>query len=335
MGKSWYEDDYDKGRKTSIAKEVALADLKALTKAITTGEPESQKQPRQDALTALEKLKEDEKALLNARQRGLILTGLKLVETDACPLCDKPWDAEELRAHLNEKLLSAQAMSKLMETLSGNLNAIRAEIEARIAAIMKAASYAEKLEPKVSRTNLGAALETLHALIDALKTFGADPSNIDDALTVVKTDWWVPKAEVNLSVEHVQKGLEMLPDHSEQDKAISFLTELQVRYCQLLKETKRARAKASRNEIAQKIRSHYDTVSNAVLEGIYDAVAKEFTDFYKAMNDDEGKFVGVLKSERAKLSFDVDFYGRGTFPPGAFHTVKAIRTVWGFAFTSP
>ena len=314
------EDNNDKDKKPGIAKEIALADVKALTEATAAGEPESHKQPRQDALAALLKLQEDDKALLHARQHGLISTGLELVETDACPLCDKPWEAEELRAHLKEKLLSAQAMGELLETLSCNLDAIRAEIAGRIAAIKKVADYADKLEPKVARADLDAAVDTLQALIDALKAFSNDPSKINDALSVVKTDWWVATAEGNLRVGDVQKGLEALPDLSAHDNAISFLTELQVRYGQLLRATKQAKTKAARNKIAQKVRANYDTVSNTVLEGIYDTVAKEFTDFYKAINDDEGKFVSELKAEPAKLSFNVDFYGRGTFPPGAYHS---------------
>lgn len=318
--KDGLEEDDDKDKKTVIAKEVALADLKALTEAIAAGEPESQKQPRQDALEALEKLKEDEKALLHARQHGLISVGLELVESDACPLCDKPWDVEELRAHLKEKLLSAEEIGKLLETISGSIGAISTEIAGRIAAMKRAADYAEKLEPKVARADLDNPVEELQAHIGALKAFCDDPAMIDDALTVVRADWWISKTEANLRVEDVLKRLEALPDHSAHDKAISFLTELQVRYSQLLRATKQAKAKAARNKIAQKVRAHYDTVSNTVLDGIYDAVAKEFTDFYKAINDDEGKFVGELKAEPAKLSFNVDFYGRGTFPPGAYHS---------------
>ncbi|MCY0150217.1 AAA family ATPase [Hoeflea sp. G2-23] len=314
------DDDDDKYKKPGIAKVVALADLKALTEALAAGEPESHKQPQQDALAALKKLKEDEKALLHARQHGLISIGLELVEADACPLCDEPWDAEELRAHLTEKLLSAEAMGELLETLFGNLDAISAEIEGRIAAIKKAAEYADKLEPKVVRADLDAAVETLQALVEALKAFSDDPAKIDDVLSVIKTDWWASKTEENLRIEEVQKGLAALPEHSAHNKAISFLSELQVRYDQLLRATKQAKAKAARNKVAQKVRSHYDTASNAVLEGIYDVVAKEFTDFYKAINDDEGKFVSELKAEPAKLSFNVDFYGRGTFPPGAYHS---------------
>ena len=314
------EDDDVNDKKTGIAKEVALGDLQALTEAISAGEPECQKQPRQDALAALEKLKEDEKALRHARQHGLISAGLELVESDACPLCDKPWDAEELRAHLKEKLLSADEMGKLLETLSDNLGAISAEIAGRIEAVKKAADYADKLEPKVARADLDAVVEELQAHIEALKVFSDDPAEIDEALSVVSADWWIPEADANLRVEDVQKRLEALPDHSAHDRAISFLTELQVRYGQLLRATKQAKVKAARNKIAQKVRTHYDTGSNAVLEGIYDAVAKEFTDFYKAINDDEAKFVGEFKAEPAKLSFNVDFYGRGTFPPGAYHS---------------
>jgi hypothetical protein len=314
------EDDDDKDKKPGIAKEVALADVKALTEAIAAGKPENQEQPQKDAVLALEKLKEDEKALLHARQHGLISAGLELIETDACPLCDKPWDAEELRAHLKEKLLSAEAMGALLETLSGNLDAISAEIERRIAAIKKTADYADKLEPKVTRADLDAAVEMLQAHIDALNAFSDDPAKLDDALSTVKSDWWATRAAENLRIEDVRKGLEALPDHSAHDKAISFLAALQVRYDQLLRASKQAKVKVARNNVAQKIRDHYDTVSNGVLEDIYDAVAKEFTEFYKAINDDEGEFVGEFNAEPAKLSFNVDFYGRGTFPPGAYHS---------------
>lgn len=58
-----------------------------------------------------------------------------------------------------------------------------------------------------------------------------------------------------------------------------------------------------------------------MLEGIYDDVAKDFSDYYRVVNrEDEDKFVGKLTSAPAKLSFDVDFYGRGLFPPGAYHS---------------
>jgi DNA repair exonuclease SbcCD ATPase subunit len=115
---SFKEGTAEKGevdKKPGIVKDVALADLAALAAAIETGEPEALKERRESALADLKKLQEDEKALSLAQAHGFITAGLELVTEDACPLCDKPWDAEELREHLKAKLLSAEEIGTLLE----------------------------------------------------------------------------------------------------------------------------------------------------------------------------------------------------------------------------
>ncbi|UPK20636.1 hypothetical protein [Bradyrhizobium sp. 131] len=58
-----------------------------------------------------------------------------------------------------------------------------------------------------------------------------------------------------------------------------------------------------------------------MLEGIYDKVQKDFTEYYSFINrDDEANFEGKLSASFGKLAFDVDFYGRDRFPPGAYHS---------------
>jgi hypothetical protein len=58
-----------------------------------------------------------------------------------------------------------------------------------------------------------------------------------------------------------------------------------------------------------------------VLAGIYAAVEKNFVSLYGFMNrDDEDEFKAQLIPSMGKLGFDVDFYGRGFFPPGAYHS---------------
>ncbi len=307
-------------KKPDIAKDVALADLSALFTGIHSGEPNDLKEHRESALSSLQKLKEDEKALSLARMHGFITTGLDLVTEDACPLCDKPWDADELRTHLKAKLLSAEEIGTLLKKL-GNANAaIIGGIEARSAGIRKVAGYAAKLDPVVPHAKLDAYAKDLDDTIAALKAFDVDYSQIEAAFTALEAKWWeVPEESLTL-LEETEKGVKVLPDSSDKDKAVEFLAVLQDRYERLLATSKTVKAMAGRNVVAQKVYDHYNTVSNTVLEGIYDAVAKEFTEFYKAINDDEGKFVGELKAEPAKLSFNVDFYGRGTFPPGAYHS---------------
>lgn len=313
------EEGADK-KKPSIVKDVALADLAALAASVEAGEPAALKEHRESALAVLQKLKEDEKALSLARMHGFITTGLELVTEDACPLCDTPWDADELRAHLNAKLLSAAEMGALLESLGKATGAIMGGLEERAAAIRKAADYAAALDPAVPRAALDGRAKALDDARAALKAFQDDHSLIEGAVSALENKWWDMPADAQQRIEDTQKGVKALPDSSTKDKAVDFLAVLQDRYERLLGTTKTAKVMATRSDTAHEVHDHYNTVSNKVLEDIYDAVAKEFTEFYKAINDDEGKFVGELKAEPAKLSFNVDFYGRGTFPPGAYHS---------------
>ena len=307
-------------KKPGIVKDVALADIAALAAAVEAGEPDAINEHRETALATLKKLQDDEQALTLARAHGFITTGLELVTEDACPLCDKPWDADELREHLKAKLLSAAEMGTLLEALGKAIGAIMGVLEERTAAIRKAADYGAALDPAVPRAALDSRAKALDGARAALKAFQNDHSLIEGAVSALQHEWWSMPPDVQQRIDETQKGINALPDSSAKDKAIDFLAVLQDRYERLLATTRTAKIIAARSETAQKIHDHYNAVSNKVLEDIYDAVAKEFTEFYKAINDDEGKFVGELKAEPAKLSFNVDFYGRGTFPPGAYHS---------------
>ena len=103
----------DDEKKTKIpSKEVALGDLNAL---LDSTEDESQNDvvlQTDVALKVLNAFKEDRDALVLARRHGLIKTGLAMISDDACPLCDKQWDADELKAHLEKKLLTAEEIGK-------------------------------------------------------------------------------------------------------------------------------------------------------------------------------------------------------------------------------
>jgi len=80
--------------------------------------------------------------------------------------------------------------------------------------------------------------------------------------------------------------------------------------------------------------------------GIYTAVEKDFEFLYRFVNhSDEDKFKAKLIPSMGKLGFDVEFYGRGFFPPGAYHSeghqdsmglclyLALMRHIQGDAFT--
>ena len=73
--------------------------------------------------------------------------------------------------------------------------------------------------------------------------------------------------------------------------------------------------------MAEKVFAAYNASSTDTLAKIYNDVQKDFSEYYRVVNqDDEAEFEGKLTPSLGKLGFDVDFYGRGFFPPGAYHS---------------
>jgi hypothetical protein len=57
------------------------------------------------------------------------------------------------------------------------------------------------------------------------------------------------------------------------------------------------------------------------LNALYDEVEKDFSAFYRAINeDDESTFTAKLTPSEGKLDLEVNFYERGLFPPAAYHS---------------
>ena len=310
----------DGAKAKKLNKETALADLKALTGAAASEFPKDIKAQASAALTALKALKEDQNALILARQHGFIEIGIKLIGDDACPLCDKPWNADELREYLKAKLLSAEAISEQLGTIREAFDIVLGALEDRASMIGKAMAYGAALEKAIPGDAHDAYTKSLNELQVALNAFLGDPSLVDGAITAIEAAWWSLPGAVLARVEETAAAIKALPDSSAADSARGFLAVLQDRYERFQGASRMANVLQVRYVKAQKFHDHYNEVSNKVLETIYDAVAKDFTAFYKAINDDEGAFIGELKPEPAKLSFDVDFYSRGTFPPGAYHS---------------
>ncbi len=311
----------DGQKKPALRKATALADLSALQSAIKDGEPPDLAERRQSVKTVLKKLKDDEKALTLARRHGFIKTGLDLITEDACPLCDTEWNAEELREHLRKKLLSAEEIEQLLVQLRDDMNAILQSLSERIQAVERAIQYSQSLKPPVQQAELSGYLTELKSAEAALTDFLKDHSEIEPALQAVSASWWSPKTDQQTRIDECHAAVNALPDTSTEDVARDILIVAQERYEKLLGATKTVKEQKACSAIAQKVLDYYNTSCTTVLESIYDKVAEEFTNYYRVINrEDEEKFVGKLKSAPAKLSFDVDFYGRGLFPPGAYHS---------------
>ncbi len=97
---------------------------------------------------------------------------------------------------------------------------------------------------------------------------------------------------------------------------------------------------------ARLISDTYSKTSDKVLGALYSEVETGFATFYGFINrDDENAFKAKLVPSMGKLGFGVDFYGRGFFPPGAYHSeghqdsmglclyLALMKHLFGAAFT--
>ena len=311
----------DEEETPSLRKTVTLADLRNLQSAIDAGEPPELCAGRQAATTILLGLKDDEKSLSVVVRYSFMETGLELTTEDACPLCDTEWVAEELREHLRAKLLSAQYTKKLLVELGANTKIILERLTERISAVERTTEYCHLLDPPVDAAELVAYLQELRDHETAISKFLKNKTGIGPALESVSASWWSPVAKRREPIDACRTAIEALPDRSAEDEARDVLIVAQERHEKYLFAAKAATAQRAASVTAKRVLDHYNNCCTSVLEGIYDEVAETFRKYYCVINrEDEEAFVCKLESAPAKLSFDVDFYGRGLFPPGAYHS---------------
>ena len=126
---------------------------------------------------------------------------------------------------------------------------------------------------------------------------------------------------VTSAISDFEKVVSALPEPTKQDAAREFLAIAQERL-DVWREAKRAEKSATAQaQIARQVSDKYVEASDKVLTGLYTEVQKDFAALYTAINhDDEKNFSARLIPSMGKLGFDVDFYGRGFFPPGAYHS---------------
>jgi hypothetical protein len=127
--------------------------------------------------------------------------------------------------------------------------------------------------------------------------------------------------EATDAVRSLNEKIAAKPDQTEAVNAQTFLTTAQVR----LSDYREAKRKDDAMLIAYKsAKATYDTycsVMESELNTLYDAVEADFSTFYRAINeDDESKFTAKFSPSEGKLDFAVNFYERGLFPPGAYHS---------------
>ncbi|MDA1314104.1 MAG: AAA family ATPase [Acidobacteria bacterium] len=295
----------------------ALRDLTALSEA-GKGFSDLAKAEASAIVVDLEKLEADPALLAALQRRSFIEKGLDLIDGPECPLCDTPWKNEQhLRDHLKAKLAKSEEARKLQEALLKNATAIAEHTIRVVGFLVPVLRLAEGLSAGGFAKLMSAWRTDLEALKGKLATVEG-VMGLKDRLT---TGWLeIPEAFLT-SLAALTKKLEEKPDQSATLDAQTFLAAAQLR----LGDYREAMRKNKAAEIASAAaKAAYDSYCNVLEEELnilYDEVEKDFSKFYRALNEeDESTFTAKLTPTEGSLGLDVNFYDRGLYPPAAYHS---------------
>jgi hypothetical protein len=314
------EKDKDK-QQARLSKATIVADLASYESYASELATEPCKKGAATVAELLSKLTHDPAVLKGFRQKILVEQGAVLIDDEACPLCDTAWDLEKLKAHLQEKIEKASTANSILKDISGASAPILKMLHDYAISARKIVQLCALAEPKIEAKTLSdyaSVVEADHALLARLES---DPSLIGEIQTLLLRIGRTVPAPVNAVIVSLTGYAHVLPEPSSEDGAKEYLILAQEKYDRCRKAKVAMEAAAGREGLAVKVFSYYGDVSTQALEAIYDSVQTNFTTYYSFINrDDEEKFEGKLTPSVGKLAFDVDFYGRGKFPPGAYHS---------------
>lgn len=298
-----------------LNKAVATNDLQALRDAMIARAAGSFGAVRDEALGKLQRLQVDA-ALLNAAVRDDFLrVALDLFDGEHCPACDVPHTPEAFMKIVADKRAKLVEVKALRDDAEAHIAPIVAKLEGEREVLRTVWPHAKALLAAESLTvlaNWGAALGTA---IEALRAF----LPLEKTIATLNA---LPAPEAIAVVLSALAGrVADLPEPSAQNAAAALLSVAQERLTMLRSTTAAHGRAAEQSRIAGRVSAIYAEETEAALEAIYQKVQTRFSELYRQLNaEDESAFEAEMKQDKASLDFKVDFYKRGKFPPGAYHS---------------
>ena len=242
--------------------------------------------------------------------------GAAQIRDKTSPVCEIAWEPAEFRAVVEaqrEQLHAAAADRKRVEEL---IEPVVVALEGLRPMLRQLAVYARDLPTPLSFETFALVAKEAERRAEALRNF----LPLDEAIAALDTDW----EDIQPALDHIATlttSVEALPEPTDRDAARDYLTVGQERLESWRQAMTKYAAGKTKADVAAKVHALYGTTTDKALEAIYRDVEAEFRSYYRDINgDDESKYEAQLTPSLGKLGFEVDFYGKGFFPPGAYHS---------------
>jgi len=312
-------DDGVKGAENTATfnKAAALQSVQALSKTLDALDGAT-REHIEAILTEISKLEADVQLLQAFQRRSLVEQGLELIDGPECPLCDHTWPDElHLVQHLKGKIdksKDAEAIQKKIQDAASALSVHLVPLLDVLREIVKIAKAENLSELEESFLGWGKNLSELSRKLES----------VDQVLPLkerFQNDWSEQPNDIESKLRDLRVHLEGKPDPSAKIEAQTVLTSGQVRLDDYRKAQRNNETIKQAQSLATKAYDLYCEIMEKELEALYNDVQADFSSYYSQINaDDEGAFTAKLAPSEGRLDFNVNFYGRGLFPPGAYHS---------------
>lgn len=299
-----------------VPKAQAKEDILATAVAIDAlGTPEA-KAGRDAAVAALNELKANEAKLTDVARDVLLESALALFDEEHCPVCQTEWKPDEFRAVVTAQREALKQAAEARASAERLLEPLIKGLEGLAEMLDQLAIYARQLPVPLDTAALAILDRELKRRISAARRL----LPLDHAIAAIETEIAeiAPAAEM---LKTLTESVNTLPESTDRDAARDYLTVGQERLEAWRQAMTKYSAASKKAEVAGKVLEIFGATVTKALDAIYKDVEAEFRSYYRDINgEDESKFEAQLTPSLGKLGFEVDFYGKGFFPPGAYHS---------------
>ena len=300
---------------SKVPKTVAKEEIEKLIMDFDSLNSEDVKKNISNIIDEIETMLLDPLSTKDVTREQFLRTAIGMADAETCPVCDQEISLEELTARVKTKIKRFTEITNKRNELERRLEPTLRLLQEIDAGITNVCKYGPQLATPIEIEVLRTFSTEIEEICEKLEKFELSQTIIDVLKRITVPD------EVVKKIKTIESAVNAIPDPSEQDIARDYLTVAQEKLdiyrsysAYLVNAIKQA-------ELTNKIYDLYAKVSIEALEDIYKQVENVFGELYRSLNsDDEQSFSAKLASGAGKLNLDVDFYGKGFFPPGAYHS---------------
>ncbi len=270
----------------------------------------------------MDEVKQEAKIKEYSLYKKLFEIGASLIdESNICPLCGREWEGGDLREYLASKQeqneVAKEKMKEIDETssyLKQHIDLIARDVDILFRACkkLKDTKYSQQEHEKIK-----VLCETMSAaMLEPLMAYETDKWPKQGIAGLLESE------ELTKMIETIgQIVKEMGAKYSQQQLAWDALTKMEEAWGRYVDSEKDYRKQEKSKNRSDLLLGYFQEARDKILDGIYEKIKDNFENYYKTIHsEDEGAFSSEIKHKEAELIMEVDFYGRGKFPPHAVHS---------------